>query len=97
MESNQGHNRIPKSRYVSLAKMEQHYADRMSMLVEKIQLRAAEAILEEMTYSEMNFSTYAFISIFFSTVINISFKPRDNLGNTAGKPLFHHGNNTVLP
>tara|TARA_Y100001935_G_scaffold175561_1_gene145226 strand:+ start:1305 stop:1583 length:279 start_codon:yes stop_codon:yes gene_type:complete len=51
MESNQGHNRIPKSRYVSLAKMEQHYADRMSMLVEKIQLRAAEAILEEMTYT----------------------------------------------
>ena len=35
--------------------------------------------------------------IFFSTVINISFKHRDNLGNTAGKPLFHHGNNTVLP
>ena len=54
-------------------------------------------ILEEMTYWEMNFSTYAFISIFFSTVINILFKPRDNLGNTAGKPLFHHGNNTVLP
>ena len=54
-------------------------------------------ILEEMTYWEMNFSTNAFISIFFSTVINISFKPRDNLGNTAGKPLFHHGNNTVLP
>ena len=54
-------------------------------------------ILAEMKYWRMNFLATPYISIFFTSVNNISFKPRENLGNTAGKPWYYHGNTMVLP
>ena len=38
-------------RHHILAKMEQHYADRMLVLVDDLKLASAEAIMQEMTYT----------------------------------------------
>ena len=38
-------------RQLNLAKMEQHYADRMIVLVDDLQLAKAEALMQEMTYT----------------------------------------------
>ena len=38
-------------RHHILAKMEQHYADRMIVLVDDLKLASAEAIMQEMTYT----------------------------------------------
>ena len=38
-------------RHHILAKMEQHYADRMIVLVADLKLASAEAIMQEMTYT----------------------------------------------
>ena len=38
-------------RHHILAKMEQHYADRMLILVDDLKLASAEAIMQEMTYT----------------------------------------------
>ena len=38
-------------RRLSLTKMEQHYADRMIVLVDDLQLAKAEALMQEMTYT----------------------------------------------
>ena len=38
-------------RHHILAKMEQHYADRMIFLVDDLKLASAEAIMQEMTYT----------------------------------------------
>ena len=38
-------------RQLNLAKMEQHYADRMIVLVEDMKLASAEAIMQECTYT----------------------------------------------
>ena len=42
---------MDKIRQLNLAKMEQHYADRMIFLVDELQLAKAEAIMQEMTYT----------------------------------------------
>ena len=42
---------MDKIRQLNLAKMEQHYADRMLFLVDELQLAKAEAIMQEMTYT----------------------------------------------
>ena len=42
---------MDKIRHLNLAKMEQHYADRMLFLVDELQLAKAEAIMQEMTYT----------------------------------------------
>ena len=44
-------NKMDKIRHLNLAKMEQHYADRMLFLVDELQLAKAEAIMQEMTYT----------------------------------------------
>ena len=44
-------NKMDKIRQLNLAKMEQHYADRMIVLVDDLQLAKAEAIMQEMTYT----------------------------------------------
>ena len=44
-------NKMDKIRQLNLAKMEQHYADRMLFLVDELQLAKAEAIMQEMTYT----------------------------------------------
>ena len=44
-------NKMDKIRHLNLAKMEQHYADRMIFLVDELQLAKAEAIMQEMTYT----------------------------------------------
>ena len=38
-------------RHHILAKMEQHYADRMIFLVDDLKLASAESIMQEMTYT----------------------------------------------
>ena len=42
---------MDKIRQLNLAKMEQHYADRMIVLVDDLQLAKAEALMQEMTYT----------------------------------------------
>ena len=42
---------MDKIRQLILAKMEQHYADRMIVLVDDLQLAKAEALMQEMTYT----------------------------------------------
>ena len=42
---------MDKIRHLNLAKMEQHYADRMLFLVDDLKLASAEAIMQEMTYT----------------------------------------------
>ena len=44
-------NKMDKIRQLNLAKMEQHYADRMIVLVDDLQLAKAEALMQEMTYT----------------------------------------------
>ena len=44
-------NKMDKIRHLNLAKMEQHYADRMLFLVDDLKLASAEAIMQEMTYT----------------------------------------------
>ena len=44
-------NKMDKIRQLNLAKMEQHYADRMIVLVDDLQLAKAEALMQEMTLS----------------------------------------------
>ena len=41
---------MDKIRHLNLAKMEQHYADRMLFLVDDLKLASAEAIMQEMTF-----------------------------------------------
>ena len=44
-------NKMDKIRQLNLAKMEHHYADRMIVLVDDLQLAKAEALMQEMTYT----------------------------------------------